>query len=107
MEIELEEMGEVLLVRPQFTRLDASAAVEFRDKLSSHMEGHQLVVMALGKVDFVDSSGLGSLISLFKRLPPGGAIRLAEASPAIERLLKLTRLDRVLPSFGSIQQAMA
>ncbi len=107
MEIEFEEIGEVLLVRPQFRRLDAAAAIEFREKISSYMEGRQLVVMALGKVDFVDSSGLGCLVSLFKRLPPGGAMRLAEASPAVERLLKLTRLDRVLPSFGSVQQAMA
>lgn len=107
MEIVIEEVGDALLVRPQFRRLDAAAAVEFRDKVGNHLEGRQLVVMALGAVDFVDSSGLGCLISLFKRLPPGGAMRLAEASPAVERLLKLTRLDRVLPSFGSVQQAMA
>jgi anti-sigma B factor antagonist len=107
MEIDLEKIGEALLVRPRFRRLDAAAAIEFRDKVGSHVEDRQLVVIAMGNVDFVDSSGLGCLISLFKRLPPGGAMRLAEASPAVERLLKLTRLDRVLPSFGSIQQAMA
>lgn len=107
MQIELEEIGPVLLVRPHFRRLDAAAAVEFREKVGSHMEGRQLVVMAMGNVEFVDSSGLGCLISLFKRLPPGGAMRLAEASPAVEKLLKLTRLDRVLPSFGSVQQAIA
>lgn len=107
MQIELEEIGSVLLVRPKFRRLDAAAAVEFRDKVGSHMEGRQLVIMAMGSVDFVDSSGLGCLISLFKRLPPGGTMRLAEASPSVEKLLKLTRLDRVLPSFGSVQQAMA
>ncbi len=107
MQIELEEIGSVLLVRPQFRRLDAAAALEFREKVGAYMEGRQLVIMALGNVDFVDSSGLGSLISLFKRLPPGGAMRLAEASPSVEKLLKLTRLDRVLPSFSSVQQAMA
>ena len=107
MEIEIEEIGETLLVRPNFRRLDAAAALEFRDKVGTHLKGQQLVVMALGSVDFVDSSGLGCLISLFKRLPPGGAMRLAEATPSVERLLKLTRLDRVLPSFGSVQQAMA
>ena len=107
MDIDLEKIGEALLVRPRFRRLDAAVAVEFRDKVCSLVEDSQLVVIAMGNVDFVDSSGLGSLISLFKRLPPGAAMRLAEPSPSVVRLLRLTRLDRVLPAFGSVQQAMA
>ncbi|NKB16715.1 MAG: STAS domain-containing protein [Sphingomonadales bacterium] len=99
MEIVLEEIGQVLLVRPQFRRLDAAAAIEFRNKVGDHMEGRQLVVMALGNVDFVDSSGLGCLISLFKRLPPGGAMRWPGTICSRSRPMRRCRCSRPMTSW--------
>jgi anti-anti-sigma regulatory factor len=54
----------------------------------------------------MDSSGLGSLVSLLKLLPAGGVVRLAEASTALEKVLVRTRLHNVLPVFPTVALAV-
>jgi anti-anti-sigma factor len=54
---------------------------------------HELVVVDLGAVTFMDAAGLGLLVGLRTRQQThGGAVRLADVPPAIVRLLRLTGL---------------
>ena len=106
MQIDVEEVNNALVVKPVFRRLDASVAPAFRDHVAPHLANRRTVVFALGNVEFMDSSGLGSLVSLLKLLPAGGVVRLAEVNAAIQKVLKLTRLDQVLRAFPTVAQAV-
>jgi anti-sigma B factor antagonist len=104
--VDMAEINNALVVTPRFHRLDAAVAPAFRDHVLPRIRDRRLVVFALGNIHFMDSSGLGSLVSLLKLLPAGGVVRLAEVSSALEKVLARTRLDKVLPVFPSVALAV-
>ncbi|QWZ09406.1 STAS domain-containing protein [Nocardioides panacis] len=65
------------------------------------------VVVDLREVTFMDASGLGVLATsghIARRL--GGAVRLVGPSHQVRRVLSLTLLDRVLPIYDDLQEAL-
>jgi anti-sigma B factor antagonist len=106
MQVDVEEINHALVVTPRFRRLDAAVAPAFRDHVGPQISSRRLVVFALGNVEFMDSSGLGSLVALLKLLPAGGVMRLAEVSSALQQVLRLTRLDKVLQAFPTLDLAL-
>lgn len=107
MQVDVEEINRALVIKPCFRRLDAAVAPAFRDHVAPQLAERRLVVFALGNIEFMDSSGLGSLVSLLKLLPAGGVVRLAEVNDSLLKVLKLTRLDKVLQAFPSVALAVA
>lgn len=68
--------------------------------------GRSHVVVDLGEVEFVDSSGLGALIGGLKAArQAGGDLRIARAGTQVMAVLKLTNLDRILAPFDSVAEA--
>lgn len=67
----------------------------------------QTVVLDVRKVTFMDASGLGVLAAgghAARRR--GGALRLVGASRQVRRIVALTQLDQVLPTFDTLDEAM-
>lgn len=88
-------------------RLDAMAARNLRPAAVEAATGRMVVVVNLYDVTFIDSTGLGCLVSVLKATPAGGQVRLVGIQPAVKTLLELTRLDRVFPAFGTVEDALA
>ncbi|NBJ10011.1 STAS domain-containing protein [Microvirga arsenatis] len=78
-------------------RLDAAAAPDLLAHLNEAVaEGRNSFIIDLAEASFIDSTGLGALVSGFKAArKSGGDLRLAAPSPQVQRLLRLTTLDRV------------
>ena len=79
-----------------------------RDTLSRLLkEGRQDIVLNLGALDYLDSSGIGELarsyVSVVKK---GGAIKVVGLSARVEEVLKITQLFRVFPEFPSEEEAL-
>lgn len=90
-------------------RLDLLSATDVRQKLSAAVAaGHPRLVVDLSAVEFIDSTGLGSLVSGLKatRLA-GGDLRLANPAEQVRTILKLTTLDRVLKPYATTEEALA
>lgn len=63
-------------------------------------EGHTRLALDLSRVEFIDSSGLGALVSGLKTArTAGGDLRLVAASEQVAGVLRLTNLDRILRVF--------
>lgn len=82
------------------SRLDASVAEELRHGLSQAIVAGAAHLVDLSEVTFMDSSGLGALVS---SLRAAGAkdVAITGAQPAVRTVLRLTRVDRsirVLPA---------
>lgn len=59
-------------------------------------EGQKNFIFNFSECHFIDSTGLGALVSIYKKCAEkGGSIRLKALRPEVEKLFKLTRLDRV------------
>ena len=96
----------ILVVRVQEKRIDASKAPAFKDEMARCIEsGQNQLVLDLSQVDFIDSSGLGALVSCLKRLGPRGSA-VAGATGAVGRLFTLTRMDRVFALHANVDSAV-
>jgi anti-anti-sigma factor len=68
--------------------------------------GRAVVVVSLAHVAALDCSGLAGLVSVLKRMAPGGELRLAGANAAARSLLAATHLDEVFPVFEDTAAAL-
>ena len=60
-------------------------------------QGHKNVLLNLANVNYVDSSGLGELVSCMTSLRnQGGELRICNVTARVDDLLKITHLDKVL-----------
>ncbi len=71
-------------------------------------QGVRLVIIDFSRAAYIDSSGLGALVSLGKRLRElGGDLRLAALNDDLRTLFELTRLDALFPLYASRDDAIA
>jgi anti-sigma B factor antagonist len=77
--------------------LEGETSLRFKDELKAMItEGKVHVVLDLGNVGFLDSQGLGALISCLKVLRQAeGSFVLTNLSQPVEAVLRITRLIRV------------
>ena len=77
--------------------LDVATAPSLQDVLDHLMaEGVRRIVVDLAETSFVDSTGLGALLTAHRRMHAHhGELVLSNLRPAARRLLELTALDRV------------
>src|SRR5579864_3224155 len=65
------------------------------------------VVLQLAEVDYIDSSGLGTLVRMFSALQAaGGGLRLCQVSPLVLKVLQVTKLLSILPTHSSEEEAI-
>lgn len=77
--------------------------------LEAAARGHTTIVVDMTRTRFCDSAGLTVLVRAHKRaLAEDGELRLiVPAGGAVARILAITRLDQVIPLFGSLDEALA
>ncbi len=82
---------------------------EFKQLVLDEVErGARVVVIDFTKSAYIDSSGLGALVSLGKRIrETGGELRLAALNDELRTLFELTRLDSLFPVYASRDDALA
>lgn len=106
MKLDVTEVDSDLLVRVLDDRIDAAAAVQFRDAMRTATEaGHARVVLDLARVNFVDSSGLGAIIAVMKHLGSDRTLELAGLQPAVGKVFRLTRLDEIVKVHAAADDA--
>lgn len=77
--------------------LVAANAAQVRDQIRATLPATAVRLdLDLSALTFLDSSGLGTLVSLHKTLRSrNGTVRLIKPAPNVRQILELTRLDRV------------
>lgn len=107
MNIETKKVGDVLVVKPAEKRLDAKVAVGFKESMVEYINnGSNLIVLDLSGVEFVDSSGLGAIVSSLKVLGRKGDIVIAGVGSSVLQMFSLTRMDKVFKMFPSQEEAL-
>lgn len=96
MSIRLEVRADTLCVGG-IKELSAANANAFRDRIRDALTSRQRnLEIDLSGTTFVDSCGLGALISLHKTAcNRNGVVRLVNPAPPVQQILELTRLHRI------------
>jgi anti-sigma B factor antagonist len=107
MDFAVSREGDILVVRALERRLDAAGAILFKDRLRATVaDPSARVVLDMSMIDFLDSSGLGALVSAMKLLGPERRLELAALTPAVERVFRLTRMDTVFAIHPGVADAV-
>jgi len=108
MELVHKTVGSVVVVKPGESRLDARSADALKDRLHALIgAGNRHIVLDLSSVVFVDSSGLGAIVSAIKALADGGGMVICGARDAVRGVFKMTRLDKVVRLCATEDEAVA
>ncbi|NJD37818.1 MAG: STAS domain-containing protein [Geobacter sp.] len=108
MNMKLEENGKVMVVVVKEERLDAHNAESLKQELGRLFnEGRSSVVVDLKEVRFIDSSGLGALVSGFKNASSRQAeLKLSSLQSQVKSMFELTRLHRVFDIYQTVDEAI-
>jgi anti-sigma B factor antagonist len=104
--IEVKDTIVVIYVREE--RLDAHNSDELKAEMQRQFEaGSRNLLIDLNDVRFIDSSGLGALVSGFKNaISHQGNLKLSSLQPQVKSMFELTRLHRVFEIFPTAGEAM-
>lgn len=106
--IETEQFDNTLVVQVTADRLMANLAAEFRTTIADIVDdGNDSIVLDLGQVRFLDSSGLGAIVSVRKMVGPKGSLLLCGLTEQVEAVFRLTRMDTVFEIFDDASLALA
>src|SRR5437764_359184 len=99
--------GGVTILAPS-GRLDVAGAPTLKEAIGEvGKDGPPRVVIDMAGVTFVDSTGLGSVISALKQIRSSqGQLRLAAPNQQVRVVLELTTLDRVFPYYATVEEAL-
>ena len=98
----------VVVVAPTMKRLDASVAPAFKQEVVRLIEAGDLrLVLDLEGVQFLDSSGLGAIVSILKAVGNRGTLAVCNVRGAVLSLFQLTRMDRVFTLHATREDAVA
>lgn len=86
-----------LLLRLQTRQLSAGSAREVFAEVRETVGSARTLVMDMRQLDFMDSSAIGELVLLSRRLNAEGiAFRIAGLGPQLTTLVKMMRLEQVM-----------
>jgi anti-sigma B factor antagonist len=109
MNITLTERNGVTILSLRADRLDAHNSDMVKDELKLLYAGDaKKVLVDLGEVRFIDSSGLGALVSGFKNaVSSRGRLALSGLQAQVVTMFELTRLNRVFDIFPTVEEAIS
>lgn len=109
MNLLIEQRGNIMVLTVKEERLDAHNSGELKAQMVKLFEeGHANLLIDLQGVRFVDSSGLGALVSGFKNASSrNGSLRLSGLQLQVKSMFELTRLHRVFEIYADVDEALA
>lgn len=108
MNITAENKNNKTLLSVKEERLDANNSGELKEYLQRLLENEaKALVIDLSAVRFIDSSGLGALLSGYKNANlHQGSLVLSGLQPRVQSMFELTRLHRVFDIYPKLQEAL-
>jgi anti-anti-sigma factor len=84
-------------------KLDSSSVKVLKIKVNQIIKKQEPdVVIDLDGIDFIDSSGLGSLVASYRKINQvGGDVKLSSPSDQTRGLIELTRMDKLFDIYGN------
>lgn len=103
-----EKLNDTIVISIKEERLDAHNSGELKVEMQRLFEeGNKHLLVDMKDIRFIDSSGLGALVSGFKNATTcQGDLKLASLQPQVKSMFELTRLHRVFEIFSSTADAL-
>ena len=108
MEINRRESGDIVIFDIN-GEIDLYNAPEIKEKIKEEMNKNKVnIIINLDKVSYIDSSGIGVLISSLSNLKKvGGALKLINVYASVRKVFELTKLTSFFDIYDSESDALS
>ena len=96
--------------KPENRRLTIVNDSQFKKEMNSviDMREYLNIIVDMKNIDLIDSTGLGTLISIFNHGRNNNCkIKFCNLSAAVENVIKMTRIDQILEILPTLEAAEA
>lgn len=98
---------DMLVITLAGPRLDQEVAEDFHAVMEKIIaEGVRDILLDLSRVEFMDAAGLGSVVRLNKMVGRAGSLELTGVTGKVEKVMRLTRMNRVLTIRDGLAEAV-
>ena len=89
--------------------IDVTNAETVQDELLAALNQSAILLIAdMSRTNFCDSSGVSAMVRVFRQaVASGSGLRLVVSTPAVQRVLSITGVDRLVDVFPSIAASLA
>ena len=106
-DISVQDIGRVTVVILRVDSITAANAAAFKSRMQPFCVPQARIVLDLGEVRFVDSAGIGAIMSCVKTLKSrDGFFRICHVTSSVIALFKLVQLDRLVDIYASREDAI-
>lgn len=107
MELKRDKVDDINVLYMEGSLTVATAQDVFSQTVSLLEDGETKFLLQMSAVEFIDSTGLGTIVRLSKRVREAkGELSLAEPQPKILEMFELTRLDKIFPIYKTYEEAL-
>lgn len=105
---EVETVSDVTVVVILEKAIDANNTKTFKQDLADALQGKQKVIFDLEKLTFIDSSGLGAMLSFLRTInKDNGQLKLCNMAKTIRTIFELVRMHKVFDICNTREEAIA
>jgi len=107
MKINNQQINDILIVNIQEKDANLSNSEKFKELIFNEIDkGNHKLIISFDEVEYVDSSFLGALVAILKKLmSSGGKLVIIGLNEDIKHLFDLTRLDKVFTVEHELEKA--
>jgi len=108
MEIKTKETNDVIVLALK-GRLDLASGTELKKTLKTTLDDNKNSIhLNLEEVEFINSSGLGSLVSIMKEVRLlKGRLTLSNLASYVEEIFEITQLSHIFEIYSTEEEALA
>ncbi len=107
MEFSAEKKKGVTVIKVPFEELDASNDGDFRFGIAPFMDKPKNIVLDVSQLDFIDSSGLGAILSCLKSVKANqGTLKIGGVSKNVRNVFELVHLYKLVEYFDTVEEAI-
>ncbi len=107
MKLRKEMSGDVAVIAVPGDHLDASVTDDFKRDILPLVEGEKKVLLDMSGLRFVDSAGIGAVLSCLRRLSASeGDLKLCGVSKTVRSSFEIARMHRIIDIFDTCDEGM-
>jgi anti-sigma B factor antagonist len=97
MKFNTETIDDITVIEMPMDALDAGNVMTFKTDIAPILDKCDFVVFNMSRVKFVDSSGIGAILSCLRKIHnQGGGMNMCNVKQPVVQLFKLVRIDRIM-----------
>ena len=106
--LQSRRVGDIIIVKCSGEIVGTAEAASLQEHVADLLPDDPNIVLDLGEVGFIDSSGLGFLVRILSRTHAArGDLKLCTVPPRIKEILRITRLKTIFATYESEAEAIA